>query len=74
MPKLDRLKAELHLDKQLIMVAVFCIAATLWIAVNNSELGWALGIAGVIIIALCILYLIKKSRKIRELLQEIEDC
>lgn len=73
MPKLDRLKAELHLDKQLIVISVICIAITLWIAVSNSELSWSLGIAAVIIIALCIFYVIKKSYKIHELLQEIED-
>jgi len=74
MPKLDGLIATLHLEKQLITAAVCIIAVTVWITLKNSALGWPLLLGSTLVTIACVLFIAKKSKKIKVLLQEIEDC
>lgn len=74
MPKLDSLKEELHFDKQLIIAAIIAIAVTLWTVISNISTGWPLIVWAAFVLIASMLVIIKKRRRINELLQEIEDC
>lgn len=74
MPKLERLKEELHFDKQLIVTAIVTIVVTIWLAIRNISIGWPLISGAVLVLLASVVFIIKKRQKIKELLQKIEDC
>lgn len=74
MPKLDRLKAELHFQKQLILAAFLAILMAVFLMLNTEAIGWPLIIWADIIISGSILLIVIKIRKIKDLLRGIEEC
>ena len=74
MPKLERLKEELAIQKQLFFAAVAVVLGLTGWVVTNLEKHWLLIAAGSIVVVLSGLFAATRFRRMGQLLEEIEDA
>ena len=75
MPKLERLKEELSIQKQLFFMAIAIVIAVLgWLTANIEVWPPWIGWSGLMAIVLSALFAYTRYTRMKQLLVEIEEC
>ena len=74
MPKLDRLKEELHIQKQYLFITIAVALGVIgWLATNLHQYWWLLAV-GVIVVFIGLVITWKLKVRLAQLLEDIEDA
>lgn len=74
MPKLDRLKEELHIQKQLLFITIAVELTVMgWMATNLDQY-WLLLAVGVVVIFIGIVILWILKLRLKQLLEDVENA
>ncbi len=73
MPKLDRLKEELAIQKQLFFAAIAVVLGLSGWLVNNTDKVWYILFGGMLVVCSSGLFGLSRFRRMNQLLEEIEN-